>query len=122
MKNTALDAALLRESYQQPALIPASPWLDTTPPASPKLNVNPWKKTVTIGWQNTGTEPARWWVLQCRTNAVWTTEIFPASESGRYRENFQPDAIVIRAVDRSGNLSEPTVWTPAPAKSANNPK
>ncbi len=110
MRSDALDAALVRDAYQQPALIPTSPWLDSTPPASPRLNVNPWKKTMTIGWQNTGTEPARWWVLQCRTNAVWATEIFPAGESGRYRENFQPDAIVIRAVDRAGNLSEPAVW------------
>jgi len=51
-------------------------------------------------------------VLQCRTFGVWTTEIFPANVSGRYGENFSPDAIVIRAVDRTGNLSEPAVWTP----------
>jgi len=112
MKNTALVAALLHDSYQQPALIPASPWLDAVPPAKPKLNVTPWKKTVTIGWANGGEEPARWWVLQCRTNAAWTTEILPATESGRFRENFQPDTVVLRAVDRTGNLSEPAVWTP----------
>ena len=112
MKSAALDAALLHDAYQQPALIPASPWLDATPPDKPGLKVTPWKKTVTIGWQNSGAEPARWWVLQCRTFGVWTTEIFPANVSGRYGENFSPDAIVIRAVDRTGNLSEPAVWTP----------
>jgi uncharacterized lipoprotein YddW (UPF0748 family) len=111
MKNAPLDAALARDVYQQPALIPASPWLDSTPPPKPKLSVSPWKKTMTIRWENAGAEPARWWVLQCRTNMVWTTEIFPANTSERYRENFQPDAIVIRAVDRTGNLSSPSVWT-----------
>jgi hypothetical protein len=111
---------LQRDSYQQPALIPALSWLDVIPPATPKLNVTPWKKTVTIHWENGSTESARWWVLQCRTNAVWTTEIFPANETGRFRENFSPDAIALRAVDRTGNLSEPAVWTPVPAKSANN--
>ena len=30
--------------------------------------------------------------------------------SGRFRENFQPDAIALRAVDRTGNLSEPAIW------------
>ena len=68
---------------------------------------------MTMHWDNVGTEPARWWVLQCRTNATWTTEIFAANESGRYRENFQPDAIVLRAVDRTGNMSEPSVWRKA---------
>jgi uncharacterized lipoprotein YddW (UPF0748 family) len=120
MKDAALDAALQRDSYQQAALIPALSWLDVIPPATPKLNVTPWKKTVTIHWENGSTESARWWVLQCRTNAVWTTEIFPANETGRFRENFSPDAIALRAVDRTGNLSEPAVWTPVPAKSANN--
>jgi uncharacterized lipoprotein YddW (UPF0748 family) len=112
MKNGALDAALLHDCYQQPALIPASPWLGATLPARPRLHVNPWKNTMTISWESGGSEPVRWWVLQCRTNAVWTTEIFPANESGRFRENFQPDAIALRAVDRIGNLSEPAVWSP----------
>jgi uncharacterized lipoprotein YddW (UPF0748 family) len=112
MNNAALDTALQHDAYQQPALIPASPWLDAIPPAKPKLNVTPWNKTVTMSWVNGGAKPARWWVLQCRTNGVWTTEIFPADQSGRFRENFPPDAIAIRAADRTGNLSEPAVWTP----------
>ncbi|MEY4918237.1 MAG: hypothetical protein RL616_2150, partial [Verrucomicrobiota bacterium] len=37
MKKPALDEALLMEAYRSPALIPASPWLDATPPAPPKL-------------------------------------------------------------------------------------
>ena len=122
MKNAALDTALRRDVYQQPALIPASPWLGATPPARPRLAVTPWKKTVTIRWDNSGAEPARWWVLQCRAFGVWTTEIFPAAVARRYGENFSPDAVVIRAVDRTGNLSAPAVWTPPPAKSADNPK
>ena len=115
MKNAELDAALQRESYQQPALIPASPWLNPTPPARPKLRVSMGKQAVTIRWENGGTQPVRWWVLQCRTNAVWNTDILPASEFGGYHKNFCPDGIAIRAVDRTGNLSEPAIWTPSAA-------
>jgi uncharacterized lipoprotein YddW (UPF0748 family) len=122
MKNIALDAALQNDSYQQPALIPASPWLDNTPPAKPKINVVPWKKSVTIHWETTGSEAARWWVLQFRTNLVWTAQIFPANESSRYYENVLPDAVAIRAVDRTGNLSEAAIWTLTPAKNINNLK
>ncbi len=50
--------------------------------------------------------------VQCRINMVWITEIFPANESSRYCENFQPDVISLRAVDRTGNLSEPAIWMP----------
>jgi hypothetical protein len=113
MKNAALNEALLRDAYQQPALIPASPWLDASPPDRPKLTVTPWKKTMTLGWKKTGAEPVCWWVLQCRTNGVWTSEILPGNESGRYRENFSPDAVALRAVDRAGNLSPAAVWAPA---------
>ena len=88
MNNAALDAALQRDVYQQPALIPASPGLNAICACRPRLNVNPWKKTVTIGWENGDGEPARWWVLQYLANNVWTTEILPASETGRFRENF----------------------------------
>ncbi len=111
MNNAALDAALQRDSYQQPALIPASPWLDATPPAQPKLNVAPWKNSLTISWVNGGDKPARWWLLQCRTNGVWTTEIFPEDSSGRFHENFSPDAVALRAVGRTGNLSAPAIWS-----------
>ena len=122
MNDAALDAALQRDVYQQTALIPASPWLDASLPARPKLHVNPWKNTLTIAWENGGAEPARWWVLQCLSNNVWTTDILPANETGRFRENVSSDAIALRAVDRTGNLSEPAIWMPSPVKSGTGTK
>ena len=112
MKNSALDAALARDTYRQPALIPASPWLNSTSPPPPKLSANLWKKSLHVQWKNSSGEPARWWVLQYRTNENWNTQIFPAGRVDAYLDNASPDAVAVRAVGRTGNLSEAVVWMP----------
>jgi uncharacterized lipoprotein YddW (UPF0748 family) len=112
MKNTALDNLLLRDVYREPALIPASPWLDATPPAPPKLSVDTWGKSTHVQWQSAPGKFANWWLWQTRAKGVWSTQIFPAGKTDLYLDGASPDAVAIRAVDRVGNLSEPTLWTP----------
>ena len=111
LDNQAL-ADSVRAAYAQPALVPPSPWLDATPPDKPVLNVTIGKNSsVTASWK-AGGKPAALWVLQFRTDKVWTTEILPASQTAHNFFNDAPDAIAIRAVDRAGNLSAPTVLAP----------
>jgi uncharacterized lipoprotein YddW (UPF0748 family) len=110
MKNSNLDNALLRDVYQQPALIPASPWKNSTSPPPPKVSASIWRKSLHVQWQNNKGEPARWWLLQSRENGNWRTEIYPASRTDVYLENANPDAVTLRAVGRTGNLSAPSVW------------
>ena len=112
MKNAALDAALAQDVYRQPALIPASPWLDASTSAPPKLSVTLWGKTAHVTWQNAAGPPARGWVFQTRTNGLWTTQIFPAARTDYYLDRFLPEAIAVRAVNRVENLSAPAIWTP----------
>jgi uncharacterized lipoprotein YddW (UPF0748 family) len=109
LENTALTAAV-KTIYAQPALPPATTWLDATPPAKPKLSVSAGKKNARVHWEDGGTEPARWWVLQVLADGEWLTEILPAGQGSRSFDFFLPDAVVIRAVDRLGNLSAPSVW------------
>jgi uncharacterized lipoprotein YddW (UPF0748 family) len=119
MKNSALDALLAGGVYRQPALIPASPWLDPNPPAPPVLSVTVQGKSAHVQWQNAAGKPAGGWVLQFRENGTWTTQILPADRTDAYLDNVTPDAISVRAVDRVENLSEPAIWTPkkyAPAE------
>ncbi len=111
MKNPALAEALRVDTYRQPALIPASPWLNPTVPPPPKLSVSIWKKSFHIEWKNSGKEPINGWVLQTRANGSWTTQIFPASRTDVYLDNASPDAIAVRAVSRVENVSEAAVWT-----------
>jgi uncharacterized lipoprotein YddW (UPF0748 family) len=105
--NPAL-ADSVRAAYAQVALVPPSPWLDSTPPDKPALNVASGKNSsVTASWQ-VGGEPAWLWVLQFHgTNNIWTTEILPASQTAKSFSNPAPDVISISAVDRTGNLSLP---------------
>jgi hypothetical protein len=55
-------------------------------------------------------QPAGWWLVQNRNNGIWTTQVIPAGRDELYLDNFKGDQIVLRAVDRLGNLSEPAVW------------
>jgi uncharacterized lipoprotein YddW (UPF0748 family) len=113
MKIARLDNALTQEIYRQPALVPACPWLNSTAAPPPKLYVSIWKKSAHIEWKDAGNEPARGWVVQSRENGNWSTQIFPANRSDCHLENANPDAVTVRAVNRVGNLSTPTSWSPA---------
>lgn len=111
MKNAALDSTLSQTLFQQPALVPASPWLETSWPAAPKLSVTIWGRTVHAQWMSLTNKPTSLWLWQTRNNGVWSTQIFPAGRTDLYLDSVLPDAAAVRAVDRVGNLSEPSVWT-----------
>jgi uncharacterized lipoprotein YddW (UPF0748 family) len=111
--NNAVLAGMIRAEYAQPALVPASPWIDATPPPKPALTVDFWKNSTHIHWDNSAGEPARWWLFQVRTNKnVWNTQIFPAGQTDCYLDNVTLEIVSVRAVDKLGNLSAPALWTP----------
>ena len=111
MENAARNAAV-RAQYAPPALVPATPWIAVPPPLKPKLTVAAGNHSAKVRWESAGGEPPRNWLLQSRTNGVWTTQILPARRTDCYLDGTSPDAISLRAVDRLGNLSEPAVWMP----------
>ena len=109
MTHAALAGTLKGELNAEPALVPASPWLDSVPPDKPKLTVaGNSHSSLRVNWETAG-EPAWLWILQYRTNEVWATEILPAHQMTRTFENFKPELIAVSAVDRTGNLSSPAV-------------
>jgi len=110
-ENATLNS-LVRKQYSEAALVPASPWLNATTPPPPKLTVDLWNKTLHVQWKNGQGDPANGWVMQSREKGVWSTQILPAGRMDVYLDNTNPEAVVVRAVSRTGNLSEPAVWTP----------
>ncbi len=122
LRNLLDDRALtdvIRAQYPQPALVPATPWLDSTPPDKPKLSISESRAGLRADWAASGGEPAWLWVLQFRINDAWTTEILPANQTSRTFFDSKPDVIAVSAVDRSGNESAPATLqktTPTPLR------
>ena len=102
---------LLRSSvYTDLAVVPASPWLDRTPPAPPSMSVtlNPLKVSVS----NAATERAWLWALQVKRANGWKLQILPGRFGGfAFDAADEPEAIAVRAIDRCGNESARSVQT-----------
>ena len=129
-ENPAL-AGVVRSQYAQVALVPATPWLNSSPPGKPKISVTTSAGTnLVVRWEMATNEFAKSWVLQYRgTNSVWTTQILPANQGGCIFARSAPDVISISAVNRYGNVSPPATiektmslplpppptWTPPPS-------
>jgi uncharacterized lipoprotein YddW (UPF0748 family) len=106
--------AKLAPLYAEPALVPASTWLDRTPPPRPTATI---VTSGATGEQYVRIAPARgeaaWlWVVQTRQAAgSWATEILP----GTVRLHRLPggdtsgtiELVQVSAVDRVGNASRP---------------
>jgi uncharacterized lipoprotein YddW (UPF0748 family) len=109
MRNGALDAALAREVYQQPALVPAVAWLEQRPPRKPSLAVRREGSGVKASWTTPPAEPAQHWVLQTRKAGAWLTRILPGTDRAILVNGSRPDAIALTAIDRCGLASPPAV-------------
>ncbi len=111
MRNSALDEVLEREVYQQPALMPLSPWLGRAKPGKPKLTVatvNPGSQ-LEIRWTPGGSGKAWLWLVQTRAGGQWTKEILPGTKTTRVWKGTLPEVVAVSAVGRNGELSAPGV-------------
>jgi uncharacterized lipoprotein YddW (UPF0748 family) len=110
MRNSAFDKVLERELYQQPALMPPSPWLGRAQPGKPKLTVAKGEpgSQLEVRWTPGGSAKAWLWLLQTRTNGEWTKEILPAATTSRVWNGALPEVVAVSAVNRNGELSTPS--------------
>jgi hypothetical protein len=101
--------ALSKEVYAQPAIVPASTWLDSTPPAAPKLTVTDASEIMKINWEPSNTEPVWLWTLQTRAGNEWRLDVFAGRHGSAAIRNMVPDMIALTAIDRCGNASRPII-------------
>ncbi|MDQ8183867.1 family 10 glycosylhydrolase [Pelagicoccus sp. SDUM812005] len=109
----ALRDELAGNVYGEPALVPRFAWLDATAPSMPSLKVDVLEGGYEASWESTGEEEAWLWALQYREGGDWKTRILPKGETN-IQLAASIDAVVVRAVDRSGNASLPAVLEAGP--------
>ncbi|MEO5814887.1 MAG: family 10 glycosylhydrolase [Gemmatimonadaceae bacterium] len=104
-KSNGALATSLATLYASRALVPASPWLDATPPPAPTMSLSGRTVTMTPGLG----ELPRWWVVRSRANGAWATRVL----FGTLRSttlDLTADRVLLTAVDQAGNMSSSTSW------------
>jgi len=108
---SCLADLLARTVYAEPALVPASPWLDKSTPAQPRVEA---RRTadgaLDLSWKSGRSERVWLWVLQARIAGRWSAEILPGGQQSAVLRGVEQAAL--SAVDRCGNQSEAVVILP----------
>jgi uncharacterized lipoprotein YddW (UPF0748 family) len=117
---TGLAERIASGPYATRALVPASPWLDGIPPSMPIVRTgrDPGTGALTLSLKPQGAEPTWLYVIRSRSGSEWTTDIVPGlTASYAFSRTIGPstiDAVVVTAVDRTGNESAPVFVGVAP--------
>jgi len=106
--------AKLAPLYTEPALVPASSWLDGAPPPRPTATLF---ASAATGERYVRLTPAKgekpWlWLVRTLANGQWTTEILPNEVRSHRLVAGDIERVVVNAVDRVGNLSAAAVARP----------
>lgn len=102
MKNrSGLADELARSTYPQVALVPAQAHNVRLP--APTVQTMTGKNGARFDWSLDNMTDVRFWLVQTRRGTNWNTQILPVQSTGRRFEN-APDAVVVSAVDRFGQL------------------
>ena len=121
--STGLATALKNGPYKDPALVPNSPWLDNSPPESPRIKTEINPDSLKISWTHSNPSDVFRWVIYYQYDNIWEYTIanrlensisIPISQtiSRRKRGQTEPEEInqilikiAVSAVDRTGNES-----------------
>jgi hypothetical protein len=122
LNRIGLSDTLARGLYAEPALVPASPWLDARAPGQPRVafRVDSIPGTVSLSLDATAGAAPWQWVVQSRVGRVWRTEILqaPVRSLVLARDGATaPDEVVVSAVSRTG-VTGPSLRATAPTRAS----
>ncbi len=109
----ALGRALAEEVYAEPALVPASPWLDAAPPPAPRVTVEARRSGREAVLAPRPGEAVRHFVIRFRRGSAWSWRL-AAGDARIHDVPAGVDAVAVSAVDRAGNESPATLVEVAP--------
>lgn len=119
MQNYGGVKDVLKKPYTDPALVPASPWLDDIAPAVPMVDAAQDSTTLTILWDHPSPTDVFRWVVGVQRGRDWKIHILNREDRSlsislmpeSVQEDEEPKpvkhvkAIFVSAVDRTGNES-----------------
>jgi hypothetical protein len=110
MRDVDSIGAKLAPLYAEPALVPATPWLDKTPPRRPMATLFTSAATGERYLRLTpGAGEKPWlWLVRTLSGGQWTTAILP-NEVRSHHLSGEVERVVVNMIDRVGNLSLPVV-------------
>jgi len=112
-----LADTLIKSVYRKQALVPASPWLDNTPPWVPAVEKSVEGGSIKLSWslpQDKENKDAFHWVVYTQYGDTWSYKILNSNERSSVvngsmqvgKNTIKLKAVAVSAVDRTGNESE----------------
>ena len=105
----------IRALYAEPALVPASPWLDEARPPAPICFVTETAEGPQLQIVNQADEAITHWAIQTRSADGWSLQIV-TGPTEQLAIDAACEIVVVRSVDRVGNLSPTTCVMRAPRR------
>ena len=115
-KNPSLTKTLNEGPYKTTALVPASKWLDSIPPANPTTTVKKIGAAVELNW-NPKENDVFQYILYANFENNWEYQILPKSTTRKSLNKFkivdgkkiELKKVIVSAIDRAGNESNQEV-------------
>ncbi len=107
----SVATALARLVYGEPALVPASPWMEHDTPSVPKVSIHAGAGDDQLVLAPAGKDVVRWWLVQARFGSAWQSRLVDGARRsiGLSEIGHDPlvpaEAVAVTAVDRVGNAS-----------------